>query len=157
MISGQHSQTDGDTCHHDAANPQNFRTQVAAAFDSFAEPRLICGEYKECVSDGILNTCHNWLARHVPAGGGDIVALTDDRPTTRPRGVERPEQIDDAQSKIVLTASCRFEFVGAITCKPLVYDAFEVSSDGIKQVVLLQRGRAICEDNPETHTERASI
>ncbi|KDA00872.1 MULTISPECIES: hypothetical protein [Hyphomonadaceae] len=57
--------------------------------------------------------------------------------------------IDDEKPNVMLTASWMFYVVGAITCRPLVYDAFEVSSDGIEQVILLQRDRPICEDDPK--------
>lgn len=63
-------------------DPVGFWAEAARAIDWFVKPRLVYDEQKGWFSDGILNTCHNCLDRHVDAGRGDAVALTYDSPVT---------------------------------------------------------------------------
>ncbi len=82
MTKKQHNQSYADAFRHAAEDPEGFWASAAQAIDWFSEPRLAYDEDKGWFSDGILNTCHNCLDRHVLAGRGDVVALNYDSPAT---------------------------------------------------------------------------
>ncbi len=67
-------------------NPTEFWGEAALAIDWFHEPTVVLDESKaplyEWFSDGVLNTCHNALDRHVNAGRADQLALIYDSPVT---------------------------------------------------------------------------
>ena len=201
MTKKQHNQSYADAFRHAAEDPEGFWANAAQAIDWFSEPRLAYDEDKGWFSDGILNTCHNCVDRHVLAGRGDAVALTYDSPATGAYrsytysqlrdetgrvaamlaslgvskgdrvvifmpmvpetalamlacarlgaihsvvfgGFAAPElakRIDDAEPKVILTASCGIEGARVIAYKPLVDEAVELSLHGVEHVVLLQR------------------
>ncbi|ATW03354.1 MAG: AMP-binding protein [Parasphingorhabdus sp.] len=82
MTKKQHNQSYADAFRHAAEDPEGFWANAAQAIDWFSEPRLAYDEDKGWFSDGILNTCHNCVDRHVLAGRGDAVALNYDSPAT---------------------------------------------------------------------------
>ena len=82
MNERQGNRTYADTFRHAAENPEGFWADAARAIDWFSEPRRVYDEDKGWFSDGIVNTCHNCLDRHVLAGRGDATALTYDSPAT---------------------------------------------------------------------------
>ena len=82
MTEKQHNQSYAEAFRHAAEDPEGFWADAAQTLDWFSEPRLTYDEDKGWFSDGILNTCHNCLDRHVLAGRGDAVALNYDSPST---------------------------------------------------------------------------
>lgn len=65
-----------------ADDPTGFWGEAAMAIDWFVKPRQVYGADGGWFADGVLNTCHNCLDRHVNAGHGDAIALTYDSPVT---------------------------------------------------------------------------
>jgi propionyl-CoA synthetase len=67
-------------------HPQAFWRDAARAIDWFKAPEITfdakAGIYGRWYSDGICNTCHNMLDRHVAGGRGKQVALIYDSPVT---------------------------------------------------------------------------
>jgi len=68
------------------ARPQAFWREQARAIDWFRFPETTfdpqAGVYGRWYPDGICNTCHNAVDRHVAAGRGDQAALIHDSPVT---------------------------------------------------------------------------
>ncbi|PST17498.1 propionyl-CoA synthetase [Mesorhizobium plurifarium] len=68
------------------ADPHGFWADAASAIDWFRPPERIFepggGTYGHWFSDGITNTCHNCLDRHVEAGRGEQAAFIYDSPVT---------------------------------------------------------------------------
>ncbi|MBV1704443.1 MAG: AMP-binding protein, partial [Hyphomicrobiales bacterium] len=66
------------------ADPLAFWAEAARDVDWFKPPATVfdpaMGVYGRWFPDGILNTCHNALDRHVAAGRGDQAALIYDSP-----------------------------------------------------------------------------
>ncbi|GGY92497.1 AMP-binding protein [Novosphingobium colocasiae] len=67
------------------ANPEAFWAGAARAIDWFTPPTRTWDEGGGWFADGVLNTCHNALDRHVADGRGDQVALIYDSPATDAR------------------------------------------------------------------------
>jgi propionyl-CoA synthetase len=67
-------------------NPEGFWLEQADAIDWFTKPKTAFdadqGVYGGWYPDGITNTCHNCLDRHVAAGRGEQAALIYDSPIT---------------------------------------------------------------------------
>jgi hypothetical protein len=68
------------------SNPEGFWMDQAAAIDWFTKPEIAfdpdLGVYGGWYPDGVTNTCHNCLDRHVSGGRGDQAALIYDSPIT---------------------------------------------------------------------------
>ncbi|MDX0909080.1 AMP-binding protein [Sinorhizobium medicae] len=68
------------------ADPQGFWADAASAIDWFKQPERVFdpegGTYGHWFPDGMTNTCHNCLDRHVEAGRGEQPALIYDSPVT---------------------------------------------------------------------------
>ncbi|WP_374414655.1 AMP-binding protein [Novosphingobium colocasiae] len=67
------------------ADPEAFWAEAARAIDWFTPPTRTWDEAGGWFADGVLNTCHNALDRHVAGGRGDQVALIYDSPATDAR------------------------------------------------------------------------
>ncbi|MDP3525780.1 MAG: AMP-binding protein, partial [Hoeflea sp.] len=67
-------------------DPEGFWMDQASAIDWFEKPRRAFdpdqGAYGRWFPDGVTNTCHNCLDRHVAAGRGDQAAIIYDSPIT---------------------------------------------------------------------------
>ena len=67
-------------------NPEGFWMDQAASIDWFTKPEKAfdadLGVYGSWYPDGITNTCHNCLDRHVAAGRGEQAAVIYDSPIT---------------------------------------------------------------------------
>jgi len=106
MTKKQHDQSYVDAFRHAAENPEGFWANAAQAIEWFSEPRLTYDEDKGWFSDGILNTCHNCLDRHVLAGRGDAVALTYDSPAAGAfRSFTYSQLLDDTGRVAAMLAS----------------------------------------------------
>jgi len=201
MTAGPDNRKYDEAFRHAADDPEGFWAEAAKAIDWFVEPALTYSASGGWFPDGVLNTCHNCLDRHVHAGRGGAIALTYDSPVTDTHcsytyaqlldetgrvatmlsslgvgkgdriiiympmipetafamlacarlgaihsvvfgGFAAPElakRIDDAQPKLILTASCGIEGGRTIAYKPLVDEAVALSAHGVGHVVLLQR------------------
>ncbi|MFC0806172.1 propionyl-CoA synthetase [Ensifer sp. P24N7] len=68
------------------ADPHGFWADAASAIDWFERPARIFepagGTYGHWFPDGVTNTCHNCLDRHVEAGRGEQPAFIYDSPVT---------------------------------------------------------------------------
>ncbi len=68
------------------ADPHGFWADAASAIDWFERPARIFepagGTYGHWFPDGVTNTCHNCLDRHVDAGRGEQPAFIYDSPVT---------------------------------------------------------------------------
>jgi len=68
------------------ADPIGFWREAADSIDWFQRPRTVfdpkAGVYGRWYPDGMCNTCHNALDRHVAAGHGERIALIHDSPLT---------------------------------------------------------------------------
>lgn len=68
------------------ADPHGFWADAASAIDWFERPARIFepagGSYGHWFPDGVTNTCHNCLDRHVEAGRGEQPAFIYDSPVT---------------------------------------------------------------------------
>ena len=68
------------------ADPIGFWREAADSIDWFQRPRIVfdpeAGVYGRWYPDGMCNTCHNALDRHVAAGHGERIALIHDSPLT---------------------------------------------------------------------------
>jgi len=68
------------------SNPEGFWMDQAAAIDWFTKPETAfdpdLGVYGGWYPDGVTNTCHNCLDRHVSGGRADQAALIYDSPIT---------------------------------------------------------------------------
>jgi propionyl-CoA synthetase len=196
-------------------DPGTFWREAARALDWERDPTRILDEsrppFYRWFADGVLNTCHNALDRHVAGGRADQAALIYDSPvtaTTRtytyaelleevatlagalsglgvgkgdtvvvympmvPEAVfgmlacarlgavhsvvfggfashELAVRIDDAQPKVVLSASCGIEVDRVIAYKPLLDRALEQAAHEPEHCVILQREQARAELVPE--------
>lgn len=65
-----------------ADRPDQFWIEAAKAIDWVASPPRAHDQNLGWFPEGILNTCHNCLDRHVQAGRGDTAALVYDSPVT---------------------------------------------------------------------------
>ncbi|HZE65918.1 MAG TPA: propionyl-CoA synthetase [Sporichthyaceae bacterium] len=67
-------------------DPDGFWGEAADAVDWVREPTVVCDNaaspFVRWFPDGVLNTCHNALDRHVDGGRGDQIALIHDSPIT---------------------------------------------------------------------------
>ena len=67
-------------------DPNGFWSEAAEALDWDIEPTVILDDsnppFYRWYPDGVLNTCHNALDRHVDSGRGDQAALIYDSPVT---------------------------------------------------------------------------
>ncbi|WP_420407738.1 propionyl-CoA synthetase [Hoeflea sp.] len=67
-------------------DPEGFWMDQASAIDWFEKPKTAfdpeSGAYGRWFPDGITNTCHNCLDRHVQGGRGDQAAIIYDSPIT---------------------------------------------------------------------------
>ncbi|WP_422371958.1 propionyl-CoA synthetase [Hoeflea sp.] len=67
-------------------DPDGFWLDRASAIDWFEAPKTAfdpgSGAYGRWFPDGVTNTCHNCLDRHVAAGRGDQAAIIHDSPIT---------------------------------------------------------------------------
>lgn len=185
-------------------NPNPFWLKAAEALDWYRAPTGGWDAEGGWFADGMINTCHNAVDRHVAAGRGDDIALIYESPVTgqcrnysfaelqdhvaRTAGMlsalgvakgdrvviympmipetafamlacarigaihsvvfggfaapELAKRIDDAQPKLLLTASCGLEGQRVIPYKPLVDHALELANHSVDHVVLLQRPQA---------------
>jgi propionyl-CoA synthetase len=68
------------------SRPQAFWSEAARSVDWFRKPAVTfdpaAGVYGRWFPDGLCNTCHNAVDRHVAAGRGDQTALIHDSPVT---------------------------------------------------------------------------
>jgi propionyl-CoA synthetase len=181
---------------------------AAAAIDWYTPPTRTLDDsdppFYRWYPDGVLNTCHNALDRHIDAGHGDRKALIYDSPVTgtqrsytytelrdqvaRCAGVlselgvtqgdrvvvympmvpeaaismlacarigavhsvvfggfaakELAARIDDAQPKVIISASCGIEVKRVIEYKPLLDRAVELSTHKPERCLIFQRPQA---------------
>jgi propionyl-CoA synthetase len=75
-----------DTYDASINDPEGFWAQVAEAIDWYQPPTQVLDSsnppFHRWYPDGVLNTCHNALDRHIDAGHGDRIALIYDSPVT---------------------------------------------------------------------------
>jgi propionyl-CoA synthetase len=75
-----------DTYDASINDPEGFWAQVAEAIDWYQPPTQVLDSsnppFHRWYPDGVLNTCHNALDRHIDAGHGDRTALIYDSPVT---------------------------------------------------------------------------
>ncbi|HQR80918.1 MAG TPA: AMP-binding protein, partial [Actinomycetota bacterium] len=204
-------------------DPDGFWREAAAAIDWVQEPTVICDDSAAPLyrwfSDGILNTCHNAVDRHVAAGRGDQPALHYVSPVTGTRrtltyaelltevstfagalgdlGVgagdrvvlsmpmipeavvgmlacarigavhsvvfggfaahELAARIDDAEPKVILSASCGIEPSRVVAYKPLLDDALAQSAHSPEACVILQRPQLTAEMGERDHDWRELV
>lgn len=201
VTGGMETHRYADAFRRAAEDPHRFWLNAANAIDWFVQPEVAYDKAVGWFPDGVLNTCHNCLDRHVESGLGDATALIYDSPVTDtlrrytysqlleetgrvaamletlgvakgdriviympmvPETVfamlacarlgaihsvvfggfaarELAKRIDDAEPKLILTASCGIEGGRTIPYKPLVDDAVALSGHPVDHVVLLQR------------------
>jgi len=69
------------------ADPLGFWSEAARAIDWIEQPRTVfdpsAGVYGRWYPDGVCNTCHNAVDRHVAAGHGGRIAVIHDSPLTQ--------------------------------------------------------------------------
>ena len=183
------------------ADPGGFWLSAASELDWTAQPTSGWTAQDGWFGDGILNTCHNAVDRHVKAGHGQRDAIIYESPVTgasiiysyaelldvvsRTAGMlanlgvgkgdrviiympmipetvfamlacarigavhsvvfggfaapELAKRIDDAQPKLLLTASCGIEGHKIIPYKPLVEHALELAQHEVSATLILQR------------------
>src|SRR5579859_1112432 len=67
-------------------DPDGYWGEAAKAIDWYRPPSAVLDRSREpfyrWFPNGVLNTCHNALDRHVVAGRGDQLALVYDSPVT---------------------------------------------------------------------------
>ncbi|MBV9588428.1 MAG: propionyl-CoA synthetase, partial [Hyphomicrobiales bacterium] len=67
-------------------DPVGFWGEAARAIDWFEPPATVfdarAGVYGRWYTDGVCNTCHNAVDRHVAAGNGERTAIIHDSPVT---------------------------------------------------------------------------
>ena len=71
--------------------------------------------------------------------------------------LELAKRIDDAQPKVLLTASCGIEGARTIAYKPMVDEALELATHPIADVVVLQRDRLTADLNPDRDRDWAAL
>ena len=85
--------------------PQAFWREAARAVDWFRFPKTTfdpaAGVYGRWYTDGLCNTCHNAVDRHVEAGRGEQAAFIYDSPVT---GTKRSISYRDLLSDVIATA-----------------------------------------------------
>ncbi|MGD9844569.1 MAG: propionyl-CoA synthetase [Variibacter sp.] len=68
-------------------DPEGFWGEAAQAIDWYETPKTIfdpkAGIYGRWFTDGVCNTCHNGIDRHVAAGRGEQTAIVYDSPVTK--------------------------------------------------------------------------
>jgi propionyl-CoA synthetase len=84
------------------ADPEAFWLEAAAAIDWFEKPSRAfdptAGVYGRWFPDGVTNTCHNALDRHVAAGRGNRTAIIYDSPVTgTKRTISYAEALDETR------------------------------------------------------------
>lgn len=183
------------------ADPDSFWLSAADGLDWSAKPTSGWAAERGWFCDGVLNTCHNAVDRHVMAGHGERDAIIYESPVTgasisysyadlleavsRTAGMlaslgvskgdrviiympmipetvfamlacarigavhsvvfggfaapELAKRIDDAQPKLLLTASCGIEGHKVIPYKPLVDHALELAKHEVSATLILQR------------------
>jgi propionyl-CoA synthetase len=98
---GRYAHVHGDSLR----NPEAFWLEAARAIDWFRAPRRAfdanAGVYGRWYPDGIVNTCHNAVDRHVAAGRGDQAAFIHDSPVT---GARRVITYRELLTEVVATA-----------------------------------------------------
>lgn len=189
------------------ADPETFWLEAAQALDWVEQPTRAWTAEGGWFADGVLNTCHNAVDRHVAAGRGDQPAVIYESPVTGQRrsisyaelldqvsrtagmlarlgvtkgdrvviympmiaetlfamlacarigavhsvvfgGFAAPElakRIDDAQPKLLLTASCGIEGQKLLPYKPLVDHALEIARHHVEHVLVWQRSQVEAE------------
>jgi propionyl-CoA synthetase len=197
-----------DVYAHSMEDPNGFWGDAAGAIDWYTEPNVVLDDsnppFFRWYSDGVLNTCHNALDRHVEGSRADQAALIYDSPVTDtkttytyrelrdevarvagalaalgvatgdrviiympmvPEAVmamlacarigavhsvvfggfapnELATRIDDAEPKVMLTASCGIEPGRVVEYKPLLDAAIDLATHKPSAVVVLQRPQA---------------
>lgn len=77
--------------------PDRFWGDAAQAIDWVTPPSATYHPVKGWFPDGVLNSCHNALDRHVAAGRGDVPALLYDSPVTgQVRAFSYAEMLEEA-------------------------------------------------------------
>ncbi len=113
------------------SDPEGFWMQAAQAIDWVKAPsRALFDEnapFCEWFSDGLVNTCHNAVDRHVEAGRGDQVAIIYDSPIT---GRKAKITYGELQARVALLAGAlRARGVGkgdrVVIYMPMVPEALE--------------------------------
>ena len=84
-------------------DPQGFWGEAAQAIDWYEAPRTIfdpkAGIYGRWFTDGVCNTCHNAIDRHVTAGRGAQTAIVYDSPVTNTkRRISYAELLDEVKA-----------------------------------------------------------
>ncbi|WP_328276081.1 AMP-binding protein [Sphingobium sp.] len=82
MIEDTEAVAYADAVRYAADRPDQFWSEAAKAIDWVANPLRAHNPSMGWFPDGMLNTCHNCLDRHVQAGRGDALALAYDSPVT---------------------------------------------------------------------------
>ncbi len=185
--------------------PERFWLEAAASIDWEQQPQR-ARDGESWFPDGLLNSCHNAVDRHVAAGRGEQPALIYDSPVTgtvrrfsygelrdevaRTAGMlaeagvemgdrviiympmvpeavlamlacarigaihsvvfggfaaaELAKRIDDAQPKLLLTASCGIEPGRIVDYKPLVDEALAIADHRVDRCIILQRPQHSC-------------
>lgn len=84
-------------------DPEGFWMDQAAGIDWFEKPKSAFdpdqGPYGRWFADGVTNTCHNCLDRHVESGRGDQAAIIYDSPITgAKRTISYNEMLTDVEA-----------------------------------------------------------
>lgn len=89
------SQNYSDALNRSQADPEGFWLDAARAIDWQQPPTAAWRANEGWFADGMMNTCHNAVDRHVAAGRGDAVALIYDSPVTDSRASLTFAQLQD--------------------------------------------------------------
>jgi len=81
------------------ADPESFWLAAAERLDWIGKPSAAWREGAGWFADGVLNTCHNAVDRHVTAGRGDQPAVIYESPVTGQRRVIDYAELLDAVSR----------------------------------------------------------
>jgi propionyl-CoA synthetase len=84
-------------------DPEGFWMDQASGIDWFEKPKIAFdpdqGVYGRWFPDGVTNTCHNCLDRHVEGGRGDQAAIIYDSPITgAKRTISYSEMLADVEA-----------------------------------------------------------
>ncbi|MFZ5747471.1 MAG: AMP-binding protein [Pseudomonadota bacterium] len=82
-------------------DPEGFWLNAARAVDWSTPPATAWDETRGWFADGVLNTCHNAVDRHVAAGRGDQAAILYDSPVT---GTVRAYSYAEVKDAVARTA-----------------------------------------------------
>lgn len=86
------------------SDPEGFWMEAAKAIDWIEAPTKALSDEKapiyEWFADGVLNTCHNAVDRHVAAGRGDQPALIHDSPITGTKRVVTYAELQDMTARL---------------------------------------------------------